>query len=185
VPPFGQPWTALSCGVTYISQISQLDANLQAAAAAMNCAGNKTTPIPPATPSNPSGQLFFNEPQTYCVSCPFPPGGLSCFTVLAGLFQGINQAQANAFAYVQAQIWAVQYMFCFGACPPPGEVGVPYLFQLTASGGTPPYTFSIADEGGTLPDGLSLSSSGLISGTPTTAMALNEITFSVSDSGLF
>ncbi|MHA2643025.1 MAG: Ig domain-containing protein, partial [bacterium JZ-2024 1] len=48
---------------------------------------------------------------------------------------------------------------------PPATAGVPYYFQLTASGGKPPYTWGAAS--GTLPPGLSLSSSGLISGTPT------------------
>ncbi len=46
-----------------------------------------------------------------------------------------------------------------------GKVGVPYVGQLSASGGTGPYTFS----GTGLPDGLALSTSGAITGTPTTA----------------
>jgi len=49
-----------------------------------------------------------------------------------------------------------------------GTVGVPYSQTLAASGGTSPYTWSIIV--GALPAGLSLgSSTGLISGTPTTA----------------
>jgi putative Ig domain-containing protein/matrixin/fibronectin type III domain protein/Ig-like domain-containing protein len=43
--------------------------------------------------------------------------------------------------------------------------GVPYSQQLSATGGSPPYTWSLIS--GALPAGLSLSSSGLISGTPT------------------
>ena len=46
-----------------------------------------------------------------------------------------------------------------------GTVGTATSLQLTASGGTSPYTWSATG----LPAGLSISSSGLISGTPTTA----------------
>jgi len=45
-----------------------------------------------------------------------------------------------------------------------GEAGVAYSQTLTASGGTSPYTFALAS--GALPTGLSLSSSGVIAGTP-------------------
>jgi hypothetical protein len=48
-----------------------------------------------------------------------------------------------------------------------GQVGVPYSSTLAASGGVAPYTWSLA--AGTLCAGLSLSSAGLLSGTPTTA----------------
>jgi DNA-binding beta-propeller fold protein YncE len=51
---------------------------------------------------------------------------------------------------------------------PPGAVGRPYSVQLEAVGGTPPYTWNkyLQKGRGTLPRGLSLSPSGLISGTP-------------------
>jgi Putative Ig domain len=48
----------------------------------------------------------------------------------------------------------------------PGTVGVSYQIQLFADGGVRPYSWSIV--AGQLPPGLSLSRSGLISGTPTT-----------------
>jgi uncharacterized protein YhjY with autotransporter beta-barrel domain len=47
---------------------------------------------------------------------------------------------------------------------PPAPQGSPYSQMLTASGGTAPYTFSILS--GSLPPGLSMSSSGAITGTP-------------------
>ncbi|HWS95900.1 MAG TPA: putative Ig domain-containing protein, partial [Candidatus Methylomirabilis sp.] len=46
-----------------------------------------------------------------------------------------------------------------------GSIGVPYSAVLSATGGVPPYTWSLIS--GTLPAGLTLSTSGLISGTPT------------------
>ena len=49
----------------------------------------------------------------------------------------------------------------------PFFVGVPASFQMHACCGTAPYTWSIS--AGALPPGLSMSSSGLITGTPTTA----------------
>jgi Putative Ig domain len=51
---------------------------------------------------------------------------------------------------------------------PAGTVSVPYSATLGAAGGTPPYTWSLRL--GALPSGLTLNSStGLISGTPTTS----------------
>jgi hypothetical protein len=51
-----------------------------------------------------------------------------------------------------------------------GEVGLPFLFQNTAVGGTLPYTWSISSSGNSLPANLSINSTtGLISGNPATA----------------
>lgn len=50
---------------------------------------------------------------------------------------------------------------------PGGTVGVAYSETISASGGTGPYTFAVSS--GSLPPGLTLSSAGLLSGTPTTA----------------
>ena len=62
---------------------------------------------------------------------------------------------------------------------PAGTVQVFYSATLGASGGTPPYTWSRIS--GTLPIGLGLSSSGVISGTPTVAGGSN-FTVQVQDS---
>lgn len=46
---------------------------------------------------------------------------------------------------------------------PDGRAGAPYSAAIAASGGTAPYTYTVT---GTLPPGVTLSSSGLLSGTP-------------------
>ena len=65
---------------------------------------------------------------------------------------------------------------------PSGEVTVPYSQTLAATGGTGTgYTWSIQGTP-TLPAGLSLSSGGVISGTPTATFSPADITFKVTDS---
>src|ERR1019366_7316607 len=49
---------------------------------------------------------------------------------------------------------------------PSGVVGVTYAGYIFANGGTGPYSFSLGS--GSLPGGLALSSSGMVSGAPTT-----------------
>lgn len=63
---------------------------------------------------------------------------------------------------------------------PPGTVLQSYNFTLTSSGGTGTKTWDLAS--GSLPVGLNLSSSGVISGTPTTT-GTSSPTFRVRDSG--
>ena len=63
---------------------------------------------------------------------------------------------------------------------PNATIGVAYSQTLTATGGTTPYTWSIVT--GALPAGLSLSSSGVISGTPAAVGGPISVTFKVNDS---
>ena len=63
--------------------------------------------------------------------------------------------------------------------PPAATVGMPYSGTITVSGGIAPY--SCTQAGGTLPAGLSLSSSCVVSGTPTAAGTSN-ITVKATDS---
>jgi Putative Ig domain/Abnormal spindle-like microcephaly-assoc'd, ASPM-SPD-2-Hydin/Immunoglobulin domain/Immunoglobulin I-set domain/Protein of unknown function (DUF1565) len=64
---------------------------------------------------------------------------------------------------------------------PTGLVGQGYSAQLNATGGATPYSWSVAS--GALPAGLTLSSSGAISGTPTTA-GTSTFTAKVTDVNL-
>lgn len=61
---------------------------------------------------------------------------------------------------------------------PNGTVGTAYSQTITTSGGTSPYTYTTT--AGALPTGLSLSSSGVISGTPTMP-ATSNFTITATD----
>lgn len=61
----------------------------------------------------------------------------------------------------------------------PASVNIPYVATLTASGGVPLYKWSVLS--GSLPDGLTLSSAGVISGTPTKEQ-VSTFTVQVTDS---
>src|ERR1035437_10286511 len=68
--------------------------------------------------------------------------------------------------------------------PPPVNclTGTLCSFTLTANGGTPAYAWQLTI--GPLPAGLTLNAStGVVSGTPTTAVAATPLTFQVTDSG--
>lgn len=62
--------------------------------------------------------------------------------------------------------------------PAEGIKGTSYSYQLQSSGGLSPYVWSIAS--GNLPAGLSMTSHGLITGTPTAAVA-SPFTVSITD----
>ncbi len=53
------------------------------------------------------------------------------------------------------------------AAPPAGLVSTAYTDTLTATGGTTPYTWSV--NAGSLPPGITLTSAGVLTGTPTAA----------------
>jgi hypothetical protein len=64
---------------------------------------------------------------------------------------------------------------------PSATEDVPYSFQLDATGGTPQYTWAVT--GGALPMGLTLSPTGLLSGTPESNTGTYDFTVTVVDSG--
>ena len=62
-----------------------------------------------------------------------------------------------------------------------GGVSAPYSQQLSTSGGTAPYTYVV--ESGSLPPGLTLSASGLLSGTPSAINTYNFVIKSTDVTG--
>lgn len=64
---------------------------------------------------------------------------------------------------------------------PPATVGLPYSFLLVGSGGTPPYKLFTVNP--TTPGMTLAPSTGIFSGTPTTAIATLNLNFSAQDSG--
>ncbi|MFT3956764.1 MAG: putative Ig domain-containing protein [Piscinibacter sp.] len=62
-----------------------------------------------------------------------------------------------------------------------GSVGVAYSGSITATGGSVPYTYSVSSGG--LPPGVTLSSSGALSGTPTTAGSYSFSVLAVDSGG--
>ena len=63
---------------------------------------------------------------------------------------------------------------------PDARIGSLYNQTLVANGGKSPYTWSVTS--GTVPDGLTLSATGLISGTPTSISKTSTFTVTVTDS---
>ena len=111
-----------------------------------------------------------------------------------GLLSGTPTAAGSSTVTIQATDGngcpgAVTYVIVIApaACPviaiapttiPPGRVGVAASLQLTASGGIGPYVFTVAT--GSLPAGVTLSSTGLLSGTPTN-LGSSTVTIRVTD----
>jgi hypothetical protein len=129
-------------------------------------------------------------PYTFTVSSGTVPTGLTLTP--AGLLSG-TPTTTGTFNFA---ITATDINNCIGSlaysvninCPaialspptlPDGSVGNNYNQTITASGGTAPYTFTVSS--GVLPDGLTLSLTGLLSGTPTATGTFN-FTITATDS---
>ena len=106
------------------------------------------------------------ENMTFSVS--FLPGVVGPRT--AAIHVASNDADENPFDVVLSGAGVVAPDITTANLLPSGMVGVPYNFTLTASGGTTPYTWTLFSD---LPADLSLSSAGVLSGTPVTALTTN------------
>ena len=133
-------------------------------------------------------QFAAGTPTTLALCATSAPG---CFTVTSSTSLDISSMPAHAAATVTVEVVSLgvsgsgTYTYNPGpalsfAAPPGGEVNTAYSDQLTMTGGTSPITWSVST--GTLPPGITLSAStGLLSGTPTTAGSYS-FTVKVTDS---
>jgi large repetitive protein len=117
-------------------------------------------------------------PYQWAISSGSLPGGLSLSTT--GTIAGMPSAAGTSSFTVQLTdatlVTASRQFTLVIVAPlaisttsplPTGEATIAYSQRLAAIGGTSPYTWSVI--GGTLPPGLTLSTSGSLSGTPSTA----------------
>ena len=135
-----------------------------------------------------AAQFTAGTPTTVNLCAASAPG---CFTVVSGTSLDISSMPGHAAAAVTVKVVTLgtsastAYTYNAGpallfAAPPGGEVGVSYSDQLTVTGGTSPFTWSVS--AGSLPGGVTLNAStGLLSGTPTTA-GTYSFTVKVTDS---
>jgi hypothetical protein len=118
-------------------------------------------------------------PYSYSISAGALPAGLTLSTtgVLSGTATAAGSFNFTVTAKDSDSFTATQAYSLTIAAPtitltpatlPAGELGAPYSSQaITASGGVSPYTYKVSS--GALPNGLTLSSTGVLSGTPTLA----------------
>ena len=184
---------------------AQIVVTLKAAVAGTNSSRLVTITVNPAlaitgnTPSGTVGTAYSGSigttggttPVTMSLVAGTLPAGLT-FDAATGKISGTPTAAGTASFTIRAadksdvptSITAVQQITISAAGtvtlsisgnPPAGVVGTAYSSTLRANGGTQPATFAVT--AGTLPAGLTLSASGVLSGTPTTA---GSATFTVT-----
>jgi hypothetical protein len=104
------------------------------------------------------------------------------FTITIHDSVGNTLGRGYSMAVSAMQLWAAGSPLNAGAhrVLPNGNVNLAYSQQITVVGGTPPYTFALLSFNA-LPSTLSLSSSGLISGTPTASTFSGRFSMTVTD----
>jgi large repetitive protein len=175
----------------YIGQGSPLRTNYSNIAVTVTAASGPsvtTSSLPAGTVGTAYSQALAasggTSPYSWSVTAGSLPAGLTLST--AGTISGTPTAAATSNFTVQVRDNAAQtgtraLSIVVNAAPatvsittaslPGGTVGTAYSQALAASGGTAPYTWSVTT--GSLPSGLTLSSAGVISGTPTAAATAN------------
>jgi hypothetical protein len=141
-----------------------------------------TTSLPQVTVNTSYSQQLVssggNPPVTWSLatgSSPLPPGlTLSSTGLISGTpntvgnysftVQATDTTPASVTQVLSINVVPLTTLAVTTATLPNGNIGAAYSTTLAGNGGATPYTWSLAS--GTLPAGLSLSTSGVISGTP-------------------
>lgn len=120
----------------------------------------------PPSPINDQGNGYWNLEGVSAGAVASGPNG---FGVVVAVDVGLPDASTGLMAFYVSGTSTPPPPTLSLACPTgAATVGTPYSGALVVSGGTAPYTFALTS--GPLPPGLSLNTStGMISGTPTTA----------------
>jgi len=176
-PKINNLWTAIGCGTTFTSTISQADADQQAAALVALCTQQNCEGV---CNNNPT---FCNTPQSGCAAC--PDGTLTCFNVAAGVFCGYaNQASADSAALLFAVSQARKTPVCLSPLTKCTCVGSGYSSTISTN---IPVTWTLVD--GSLPPGLTFGGgtglSTTISGIPTSPGTYNFQIEAHSEDGVF
>ena len=173
---------------TYGFTITATDAfgSIGAQAYSVVVAAPAITLAPPTLPGGTTGVPYSqtvsasggSAPYTFALTTGSFPTGLSMTSAgvvsgsptAAGTY-GFTITATDAFGSSGAQLYSVTIaapaIILSPSTLPGGTTGVPYSQAVTAIGGTTPYNFAVT--AGSLPTGLSLTSAGVLSGTPTVA----------------
>ncbi|MBD7923830.1 putative Ig domain-containing protein [Xanthomonas bonasiae] len=164
----------------------------------LNIVSPTLTIAPPTLPAGAIGTAYSQTlsasggtaPYSYAISAGALPGGLTLTTggvlsgtpTVAGSFAfTVSVTDAGGFGAAQAYTLAIASptLSIAPATLPAGTAGSAYNQTLSASGGTAPYSYALS--AGALPAGLSLTTAGVLSGTPTVAGSFS-FTATVTDS---
>jgi hypothetical protein len=142
--------------------------------APLNITGGPTGPVPTGTPIN----IAFTgtggvAPYRFTLGGRLPAGTAFNNGVLSGTPAAVGTFgftvtvtdSTNATFSKDYTLTVTPAALSLGGTLKDGKVGVPYVGQISATGGTGPYSYT----GSGLPGGLTLSTAGGIGGTPTTA----------------
>jgi sugar lactone lactonase YvrE len=184
-------------GNVYVSDVGEQAVRVLLPVAASPLSVTTTSPLPPGTVGTPYAQTLTAAGGTppYSWSITFgtlpsgltlsPTGSISGTPTVSGsfllTFQVTDSASLTASATIGIVIAASSAGGLTITTPPtlvPGAVGQSYSQPLTAISGNPPYNWVLTS--GSLPTGLTLSPTGLISGTPATSAA-STFTVRVND----